>query len=272
MSELISQIRPLAATNTEIIKRAEQLTRQFAWTMPRFPADLFTINFDYIYENYIYPEYGVVLREGCKLGCDDAGEKILGAFDVERNIVYLDSVLNDREELVRHKRTFTCWHEVGGHAILQGDWLRSEAQRLGRLGITTTESSLTEKAVSILERQANLFAAHAAAPTWFLEYVIRSTYELRRPFRYIGPRDYWFCIMGNDVKRHITSFNELARAIAKDVQHRFGGLSIESLSYRIEASKWLVDDGPSYPTSSPLTLFRTAPTASISTFAGTVET
>jgi hypothetical protein len=272
MSELISKIRPLAATNAAIIQQAEQFTRQFAWTMPSFPAELFTINFDYIYENYIYPEFGIELKEGCKLGCDDAGEKILGAFDVERNVVYLDRVLDDRKELVRHKRVFTCWHEVGGHAILQGDWLRSEASRLGKLGIVTTESSLTEHAVSVLERQANLFAAHAAAPTWFLDYVIRATYELRQPFRYIGPRDYWFCVQGTGVRRHLSSFNELAKVIARDVQHRFGGLSIESLSYRIEASRWLIDDGPSYPSSSPLTLFRTMPTSSIATFANAAGT
>ena len=101
--------------------------------------------------------------EGCNLGHDEQRNKILGRFDVETNTAYIDTSLGP--ESPDPRRIFTCWHEVGGHGILQGQWLCRELARSHRFRyIITTEDSLDGRTRYELDRQANLFAAHAAAP------------------------------------------------------------------------------------------------------------
>ena len=71
-------------SDRRIVEAAEELTRNYVRATNPNPAIL-TINFDHVYENYIYPIYGIALEEDCNLGQDEQGNKILGRFDVETN-------------------------------------------------------------------------------------------------------------------------------------------------------------------------------------------
>jgi hypothetical protein len=226
-------------SDRRIAQTAEELTRNYVRTMNIHPAIL-TINFDHIYENYIYPEYGIALEEDCNLGYDEQGNKILGRFDVETNTAYIDTIL--RPESRDPRRIFTCWHEVGGHGVLQGEWLRRQLARSRRFRyVLTTEDSIDARTQYELDRQANLFAARAAAPTWFLQSVLQETYQAARPIRYVGPRRY--CLSVNNATRYrdADDFDHLCRIVAYYVSWRFGGLSLEALGYRIAQVGFITD-------------------------------
>lgn len=250
-----SPICPQRLTKQEIIKRAEQLTKRFAWTVPDTPAKLFTICFDHIYEQFLYPEFGIGLDEEQDLGEDDIGLKVLGCYDALQNKIYLDKSFKNRSELLYRKRTFTAWHEVA-HAILHGPLLRSHIDAIGDGRIVTNENSISPDAVEVFERQANLFASHVAAPKWFLDYVLQDTFRLNRPIRYIGPCNYMLDVRGACVRLTINSVQELAEAIAYYIRYRFGGLSAQALGYRIRESKWFVDVSGGPPMRSPIVFKR----------------
>jgi hypothetical protein len=248
---------PLRLSRKRLIGTAEQISRSYALSNGEWPANYFTINFDHIYDNFIYPNYGISLEEGDDLGYDDDGEKVLGFFDATTNTISLDGALNNRDELIHAKRVFTAWHELG-HAILHGDWLRSHPGRFKGGRIITTESALNEQTTDRFERQANLFASHSAAPSWFLDFVLKSTFSLTRPIRFVGPAPYWLDVWGRRKICHPATFHELCRDIAYQVRHRFGGLSVEALTYRVQSSQWTLDVSTTAPAAiSPL--LRTAP-------------
>jgi hypothetical protein len=246
-SSPLNRIRPLAISRDGIIFQAEELTKKYAW-QSNLEVGVFAINFDAIYEQIIYPDYGIELRDDLNLGFDADGSKILGQFDPASNTAFIDASLTYNDP----RRTFVCWHEVGGHGILQGVWLRRQLARM-RYSIVTTEESLSPQTIDVLERQANLFAAHAGAPTWYLNFVLCKEFALTRPIRYIGQGEY--CL---DVRKHmkrytVESLNELCRIIAYHIRYRFGGLSVEALSYRIQQLPWITDISRK-----PILLHRTA--------------
>ena len=223
-----------------IIREAEELTRGYVRATNPDPVIPLSINFDHIYEHYIYPNYGIVLEEDCDLGRDERGKKILGVFDFETNTACIDASLGPQSRDPR--RIFTCWHEVGGHGILQGDWLRREWGRFrDSRAVVTTEESIDGRTISQLERQANLFAAHAAAPTWFLRQVLRETYGFDRAIRYLGPGNYTLIVNERTVPGKVEDFNDLCRIVAYYIGWRFGGLSNEALGYRVKEVDFVVD-------------------------------
>ena len=167
----IDAIRPLPKLSSEIIAAAESLSLRYVEELRDLA--LLGISFDRFYESVIYPDYGIVLEEECDLGFDAHGSKILGQFEPASNRVYIDASLS--RSLQDPRRTFTLYHEVAGHGVLQGEWLRAEFGRVSQSGkLTTTEAMLDLKTVNVLERQANLFAAHVAAPRWLLNRTMRA--------------------------------------------------------------------------------------------------
>lgn len=224
----------------QIIQSAKRLSRQYAEKVGLRLVLAGGLTFESVHKHFILPYYGIQLIEDIDLGVTGDGKKILGQYDVENNIAYLDSCMNrDKGD---PRRVFTCWHEVGGHGILQGDWLRSELRRIDRNPmIVTTETSITPQTTAVLERQANLFAAHAAAPHWLITHAVQRTFQLSRPFRFIGPGVYCFDVGSGTRYRDIGSFGELCRVIAHYIHGYFGGLSKEALGYRIEESRIAID-------------------------------
>ena len=233
------QIQAPKFTNAEIIKRAEELTKR--WARHVGPdIGLVLTSFDAIYNEIIYPEYEIKLKENCDLGFDEEGVKILGEYDWMENVAYIDQAIN--EETSDPRRAFTLWHEVGGHGVLQGDWLRKEQSRVsGNHRLVTTELSIKNQTIDVLERQANLFAANAGVPLWLLEYRMRQVYRPTRPFRFIGPSRYCLDVNGRCRYGDVSTFDDLCRFIAYYVKSSFGGMSSESIGYQV-AKTYLVRD------------------------------
>lgn len=245
MTELI---KPPPFSRSEIVRRATKLSLGYAECVGHNKAML-GFNFDIIFKKFIYPTYGIELIEDRDLSTDEDGEKILGLFQPLSNRVFIDPCLRDDP-----RRVFTCWHEVGGHAILQGDWLRQEMKRLGReKGVPTTAPMISPEVENTLEWQANLFAANAAAPLGFVDYQIQKTFDLIRPLRYIGPGKYSFVLAKGTRNRSVEDYSQFCNCIAFYIRQWFGGLSVEALSYQVVLSKWVVDDTPK---ANPLSEFR----------------
>ena len=177
-----NQINPPPFSNRYIIEQAEDLGEKLIQTLALpplgLPPAIWHISFDTAYNEIIYPTHGISLIEDADLGYDEQGQKIFGKYDPLENAAYIDvSLKNDP------RRAFTCWHEVGGHGVLQGGWLRRELGRLQRRGcLTTTETSMSFCTMNVMERQANLFAANAAAPTRFLVYALVDLLDLTHQF------------------------------------------------------------------------------------------
>ncbi len=158
-------IKPPLISQKAIIERAERLINEFVQLRGGKHNVLMSgLCFDRVYEEVIYPNYGIEIDESKELGDDDEGKKILGYYEPFANKAYVDVSLRDDP-----RRTFTRWHEVGGHGILQGDWLRKEGSKTR---IVTTEEDISPIALDVLERQANIFAAHAVAPSWLVNGLI----------------------------------------------------------------------------------------------------
>jgi hypothetical protein len=192
------------------------------------------MSFDVAYEHVIYPDYGLELEEDTNLGFDEFGEKVLGLFDPRANRAYIDICLHPREGDPR--RAFTCWHELAGHGILHGPWVRREIERLGStMAIQVTELSIRPDTTNVLERQANLFAAHAAAPTWLVVHAIRKRfgYLPHNRLTYTGPGQYSFTLDRGTRLHVVKSFQEFCTRTAYYIKPFFGGLSVEALSYRV---------------------------------------
>jgi hypothetical protein len=179
------------------------------------------------------------LEEGDDLGEID-GEKVLGYYEAQTNTISLDAVLNNSSHPLHWKKTFTFWHELG-HALLHGEWMRRNPGSCPDSQLITVESDISASTTKRLEQQANLFAARAGAPQWFLNFVLESTFRLTRPFRYIGPGTYWLDVWGCARLRTVSSFEDFCRNISYQVRHRFGGMPIESLTYRVMESEWVID-------------------------------
>lgn len=245
-----ARIRPQRLNTADIVARAGLLTDAY-FNQCGMPLRTVSISFDAVYEQIIYPDYGIVLDETRDLGYDAEGKKILGKFDAIENVAFIDVSIHPRDP----RRPFTCWHEVGGHGVLQGDHLRSEMKRLSRRScLVTTGESLDFAALSALEWQANTFAANAGAPKALLYHVIDQMMHLQRPIYYTGPGYYILEIHGTNWRFELSSLNQLCRVIASRIRHRFGYLSVEALSYQIERLPFIVD-----ATASKVDLYRVGP-------------
>jgi hypothetical protein len=251
------KIKPPPYSSEQVVKQAERLIEDFRAIVGRSWLLHHGLRFDDVYEQVIYPKYEIELDETKDLGFDEAGKKILGAFDVSNNVAFIDVCLKGDP-----RRVFTQWHEVGGHGVLQGQWLRDQLPRSGRR-IITTEASLSANAISVLERQANLYASHAAAPSWFVDAVIGKVFRPTKPFLFFGPCRYWFEVNGIKSGYVAAAFEDLCQLIAWKIQPLFGRLSKEALSYRVKDSSWLVNKStPStrlYRTSKPWAAFDAIP-------------
>ena len=248
-------INPMRVSRRKIIQIAEDFGCAYARLHGDIPSNLFTINFEHVYDTLIYPQCGISLETGDELGTDGE-EKILGFYDVFTNTIALDAALADQSDKLSSKRAFTFWHELG-HAVLHAEWMKSQFARFPDGRVVTVESSISLNSSEKLEQQANLFAAHAAAPGWFLDFVLKSTFRLDRPIFFSRPAEYWLDVRGQRRLCECNSFRELCVNIAYIIQPRFGGLSIEALVYRIQASPCVRDvSGDASPS---FRLLRTAP-------------
>lgn len=253
---------PPPLKRADVVHEAEILIGQYVSQIGREKVIARGLSFDDVYYDVIYPQYEIELIEDEDLGTDPDGKKVLGSFDILGNTAYIDRSL--RIGSGDPRRAFTCWHEVGGHGILQGPWLKGQLERgLCAEHLITTEASLSLATVNQLERQANLYAASASAPKWLVQAILVDIFRLTHPFRYKGPGGFDLYVHGKDVHCRVSSFDHLCQLIAKKINKRFGGLSVESLTYRVKESGFVIDRS-----AAKVTLRRTASIPSVGNTTG----
>ena len=108
--------------------------------------------------------------------------------------------------------------------------------------IVSTDLSMSSKAINKLERQANLFAANAGAPLWLVEYSMKRVLRLTRPFRYVGPSQYCFDVLGSCRNVQVNSFSHLCQLIGYYIRPTFGGISAECIGYQVAKSNWMINE------------------------------
>ena len=195
------------------------------------------INFNEIYDTVIYPRTEVQLDVSRDLGCDEKDDLILGQFDPYGNVACVNKQLVDDDD---PRLIFTLNHEVGGHGVLHGPYLRKNERNHPILN--TTVNTIQNEMMMPFERQANTFAANLAAPIPFIRLLCKLHFGLsdEQSFVYTRPCSYNLNFMGSCERVYIHNKNHLARIIAKKIRRFFGGLSTEALSYQVE--KAVIED------------------------------
>ena len=222
-------------TRSEIIGAAGQLIQRYIEIRGCQYVDRVGIDFDDVYNTVIYPEYEIGLVEDEGLGFDCKENRILGRFDVASNTAYVDASL--RIGTGDPRRAFTCWHEVGGHGVLQGAWLRDRLRlHSAPSSIITTDAALTPATESVLKRHANVFTVNAAASLWLVQREIVRVFNSSHPFRYCGPCRYGFEVHGRYLTHYVGDFDELCSWIACHIKKKFWGLFTEAVSNRAKES------------------------------------
>ncbi len=188
------------------------------------------IDFDEVYDAVIYPRYEIIFVKDEDLGVDDFGEPILGRFLPRDNTALVDNKLFKTRD---PRRVFTEWHEVVGHGILHGPFLRKSANNNPSLFTTPKGISLLENAFNTLEWQANVFAANVAVPKSYIYCIYAKLFGTRRKIKYCGSRRYSLIFNNSFWPVYASSPLNLAWIIAKRIRHYFFGLSTESIAYQV---------------------------------------
>lgn len=219
-------------TKSSIVGAAARLSKQYEDIVGREYIARNGLHFLDFYEKVLYPRFKIDFYVDCDLGADADGNRLLGRYDVEANAAYLDISMSC--ELGDPRRIFTCWHEVAGHGALQGAWLQKQLQRTEQFkSIDVTARSISPYAERQLEWQANVFAAHVAAPDWLVRYAVRTIIAPGRKLPFYGPC--WYCLSAEGLqdRRYLVDFGELCAWVGRKVSRLFGGLSAEAIGYRV---------------------------------------
>lgn len=194
------------------------------------------MSFDSLYEEYIYPTYEIELKYA-DLGHDDQKLKIYGSYVAEDNTAYIDESLASDP-----RRVFTAFHEVCGHGMLQGSWIRSQLRQIASENDGALPAVLSY--ADELERQANSFASHLAAPTALINRFARTKLRLNRPIEFRGPGVYGVQTVTGYRQFNCDSFQALSELIARPLQRYFGHLSVQALAIRVTQCSLVVDLEP----------------------------
>lgn len=220
---------PPATSNHQIEQRANDVFRKLLAIVGLEQVAQNGISFDEYYDKIIYPEHEIELDITQKLGLGDDGSVILGRFLPTENVAQINKGLVETND---PRLVFTLYHEVAGHGVFHGEYLRRTGHKYTDL--TTTAATLMKESPQRFESQANIFAAHLAAPRSLIWFLWERDFGMNHAIPYSGPGPYWLTYRRWSEKVVVQSVNHLARYIAKKMKNWFGGLSIEALSYQVE--------------------------------------
>ena len=189
------------------------------------------IEFNHFYEAVIKPKYGIEIIEDYQLRPSIEGIPRLGTYNIPNNFAVIAIETSDP------RRDWTLYHEVVGHGLLHGPYFRRKFNELLlNTEIDVTEVSISSAAIGEIEKQANYLASLISAPLKYVKFHIIRTFGLhvtRRPIHFVGPREYSLDVNGRSVKYEVESYHDLCVIVAKKIRPYFGGLSFESLAYRV---------------------------------------
>lgn len=220
---------PPETSNYLIEKKANSLFRKYLSIVGADHIAQHGLSFDKYYDTIIYPEYEIELDKTQELGWDDDGSQILGRFLPYENIAQINRNLEENSD---PRLAFTLYHEVAGHGIFHGEYLRRTGNKYTDLN--TTATSIMKDSSLLFEWQANAFAANMAAPKSFIWFLWKREFGMDHLIPYCGPGYYWLTYRSFSEKVFVQSVNNLARNIARRIKAWFGGLSTEALSYQVE--------------------------------------
>lgn len=218
---------PEPMSEQQICQRAHKLFWDYVREVGESYIMRVGIDFDDVYDSIIYPNYEICLDTSIDLDVDDRGDEILGQFLPEDNTVLISSRLIARND---PRRVFTTLHEVVGHGILHGNFLRKNSKNYPNLYSTEESMKLIE---NTFEGQANAMAVNFLSPEGFVLALYRKVFGTWRKINYIGPGRYNLYVNGVDCSVWAASPYQLAWAVAKRIKHYFWGLSTESIMYRV---------------------------------------
>ena len=218
---------PEPMSELQIIEKAYQLFKKVIRELGENHVLNVGFDFEEAYDAVIYPDYEIQLIKNEDLGVDDDGCEILGQFLPKDNVALINKKLYENSD---PRRVFTAVHEVVGHGILQGKFLRDNSSKYPKL--YDTEESISVMG-NTFERQANTMAANFITPGPFVLFLFMKLFRTKKKINYIGPRRYSLYFNGTDYFVNVSSPFELAWQIAKRIKHYFWGLSTESIAYRV---------------------------------------
>jgi hypothetical protein len=196
------------------------------------------VDFNELYDALIYPQYEIELVRDQTLGLADDGSQILGEFLPKDNTALVDKSLYETGD---HRFVFTVSHEVIGHGVLHGPFLREHAKEYATLLSTERSTGLTASGfdwsqMNTFEWQANAFAAHVIAPRTYVWCLWVKLFGTDRKMGYRGPGCYHLTFKDMSLPVKINSPFQLAWIIAKKMEHYFWGLSTQCIAYQVAAA------------------------------------
>lgn len=228
---------PVPLSNREIEGLANRLFGMLIQQVGQSYLLRFGLRFSDFYERVVLPTYGIVLHERCRLGSHGS---TLGQYWISENAAKIDETL--AAERNDPRRTFTLYHEVFGHGVLQGNWLRLQRQFPNREEpLVDNQSTLDFRNREALERQANAMAGFSAAPMWLVDRQLCHRLQLSKMLVYHGPGPYCLGSANNSRRFVVESFDDYCRCCARIIQPYFDGLSVEALGYRVRRSALVAD-------------------------------
>jgi len=194
-------------------------------------------NFDEYYDALLYPKYEITLERDVDLGVDDDGIQIFGKYLPKDNTALVDRKLFQTKD---PRKVFIEIHEVIGHGVLHGPFLRENASKYPKLyttkegiGLEDKGTSFNWKQMNTFEWQASAFAVNAFAPRNFVWCMYRKIFEVDRKIKFRGA-DSYILVCNNKPRRvFVRSPLQLAWVIARQIQPYFWGLSAQSLAYQV---------------------------------------
>lgn len=210
---------------------ASPLIDAYETSQPEAVKKLNGIEFGHFYEAVIKPRYGIEIIEDYELTPSIEGIPRLGTYNIPKNYAVIALQRPDP------RRDWTLYHEVIGHGLLHGPYFRRKFNELLiNTEIDVTEVSISKAAIGELEKQANYLASLISAPLKYVKLHVIRTFGLHvslRPIHFAGPGEYSLEVNGRSIKYDVGSYHDLCVIVAKKIRPYFGGLSFESLAYRV---------------------------------------
>lgn len=174
-----------------------------------------------LYETVLYPKYEFELITNMDLGF--VGRvKVLGKVIVEDKVVLVDHSIsppNDHPQFI-----FTLGHEFG-HSVLHP--MKREMFRCTQPMIARPDQ------YDKLEIEANAFSENLLMPDKWVHWRFLHCYRTKRPFIYIGKRDYWFSPNGVSSRYSVSSYTDFCTLLGLPLRKYFSNTSKTSMSLKM---------------------------------------
>ena len=218
---------PIPMSMTCVRKKAESLFWDYAREVG--VEYILRVGFDFndAYDAIIYPRYEIELDENTYLDVDNNGDEILGQYLPKENVAIINKTLIDNKD---PRRVFTAIHEVVGHGVLHGDYLRKTGRDFPNLFSTEESMKLMD---NTFEEQANTMAANFISPLGLVLALFKKVFGTWDKIRFTGSGRYSLNVNGMDCSVWAESPRQLGQQVAKRLKHYFWGLSMESLTIQV---------------------------------------